>query len=480
MIITIAFSVKNYVEVMESWPIKIDEVIFTLERKDNIVQRVCISFPNVDIENAPQVVRPAKETGIPKINMRGNEFVKIALKKVLNWQAVVISQQLFDLDFDSYEMRFIAENPLEQSQIHIKSFRSIENDAMNRCCDFEQIGRSFCVGGIDEFRIESTSHFREGRIAYEAGRYIDSYNQMFLFLETRYCDGKTKTTQQVDLLSKNMVFCTHLAQSILEIKDKKITESEHLKNLFSKSKTLREKTTLIILLRGKLRHHSLKSSQRWNPNQQDEFEAPARFLGAVVGGIVLAESLNDIYAPETLEKFQKISTDTGYESNIKVMTNRLERAPALSLKMSYPVIVISSNLCKATVVNALNACKSGGQLADTVRLEAEDIKTGLELFTLELGVWAYTKSRSIEHFAENKLIRCQLEHLHSKTCVKHDFLVRLSDSKINILAAWNLLESCLAWIEEKDPTTRILSLKLFLEGQSTAFLRYQVGAQVKN
>lgn len=412
--------------------------------------------------------------------MRGDEFVKIALKKVLNWQAIVISQQLFDLDFDSYEMRFIAENPLEQSQIHIKSFRSIENDTMNNCCDFEQIGRSFCVGSIDEFRIESTSHFREGRIAYEAGRYIDSYNQMFLFLETRYCDGKTKSAQQMDLLSKNTVFCNHLEQSVLEIKDKQITESEHLKNLFSRSTTFKEKINLIILLRGKLRHHSLKSSQRWNPNQQDEYEAPARFLSAVVGGIVLRESLKDIYAPETLEKFRKISIDTGYESNIKVATTRLERAPALSLKMSYPVTVISSNLCRATAVNALNSCEGEGQLADTVRLEAEDIKTGLELFTLELGVWAYTKSRAIEHLAENTLIRCQLEHFQSKTCVKHDFSMPLSNKKIDILAAWHLLKSCLDWIEEKDPTTRILTLKLFLEGQSTAFLRYKVGAQVKN
>ncbi len=480
MIITIAFSVKNYVEVMESWPIKIDDVIFTLERKDNIVQKVCISFPNIAIENAPQILRPAKKPGIPQINMRGDRFVKIALKKILNWQAVVISQQLFDLDFDSYEMRFIAENLLEQSQIPIKSFRSIENVAMNKCCDFEQIGRSFCVGSIDEFRIESTSHFREGRIAYEAGRYIDSYNQMFLFLETRYCDGKTKSAQQVDLLSKNTVFCNHLEQSILEIKDKQITESEHLKNLFTTSTTLKEKINLIILLRGKLRHHSLKSSQRWNPNQQEEYEAPARFLSAVVGGIVLTESLNDIYAPETLEKFRKISIDTGYESNIKVTTNRLERAPALSLEISYPVTVISSNLCRTTVVNTLSSCESEGQLVDTVRLEAEDIKTGLELFTLELGVWAYTKSRAIEHLAENTLIRCQFEHFQSNTCIKHDFSRPLSNNKIDILAAWHLLKSCLDWIEEKDPTTRILSLKLFLEGQSTAFLRYKVGAQVKN
>lgn len=277
-----------------------------------------------------------------------------------------------------------------------------------------------------------------------------------------------------------MKFCSSLEQSILEIKDKQITESEHLRNLFNKSTTLKEKITLIILLRGKLRHHSLGSSQRWNPNQQDEYEASARFLSAVVGRIVLTESLNDIYAPDTLEKFRKISTDTGYESNIKVVTSRLERAPALSLEMSYPVTVISSNLCRATVVSAISACESGGQLADTVRLEADDMKTGLELFTLELEVWAYTKSRALEHLPENTAIRCEFEHFQSKICVKHDFSMPLSNNKIDILTAWHLLKSCLDWIGEKDPTTRILSLKLFLEGRSTAFLRYKVGAQVKN
>ena len=63
---------------------------------------------------------------------------------------------------------------------------------------------------------------------------------MFLFLETRYCDGKTKTAQQLDLLSKNMIFCSNLEQSILEINDKKITESEHLKNLFKKHNSQRK------------------------------------------------------------------------------------------------------------------------------------------------------------------------------------------------------------------------------------------------
>lgn len=94
------------------------------------------------------------------------------------------------------------------------------------------------------------------------------------------------------------------------------------------------------------------------------------------------------------------------------------------MEMSYPVTVISSNLCKATVKNSLRACENSGQLADTVRFEAEDSTTGLELFTLELGVWAYTKSRAIEHEAENTFILCQFEHLQFRACVKHDFSIK--------------------------------------------------------
>lgn len=205
---------------MESWPIKLMTSFYSRTKRQYRTNSMYF-FPQRSHRECPTNSTTRKEIRHPSNKHERQWIRKTALKKVLNWQAVVISQQLFDLEFDSYEMRFVAETPLEQSQIHIKSFRSIANDAMNRCCDFEQIGRSFCVGEIDEFRIESTSHFREDVSPMRAGRYVDSYNQMFLFLETRYCDGKTKTAQQLDLLSKNMIFCSNLEQSILEINDKR-------------------------------------------------------------------------------------------------------------------------------------------------------------------------------------------------------------------------------------------------------------------
>ncbi|QPI72388.1 hypothetical protein [Sphingobium sp. Cam5-1] len=41
MIVTVAFDVKNHVEVMEGWPIELGNTSFFLEREANVLKRVC-------------------------------------------------------------------------------------------------------------------------------------------------------------------------------------------------------------------------------------------------------------------------------------------------------------------------------------------------------------------------------------------------------------------------------------------------------
>ena len=178
MIVTVAFDVKNHVEVMEGWPIKTGSTTFFLEREANVLKRVCLAFSGVDVAQAPHVQPAGSETEIPHITITGGKHASLARKSIMNWQAVVSGQQIVDLDYDNYELRFRAEEFSEEASIHIKSFRSNSDNLLNRECDFEQIGRAFCVGPISDDRIESTSHFREGRLAYGAGRYIDAYNNM--------------------------------------------------------------------------------------------------------------------------------------------------------------------------------------------------------------------------------------------------------------------------------------------------------------
>lgn len=480
MIITLVFDVKNHVEVMEGWPIKTEGVIFFLEREANVLKRVCLSFAKVGIEHAPCLTPETEADSLPRIQLSDGGYAASARKRIMNWQAVVSGQQIVDIDYDNYEIRFHAENIDEEPLIPIKSFKSSADQALNSACDFEQIGRAFCVGPISDDRIESTSHFREGRIAFGAGRYVDSYNNMFLFLETRYCDGKTKTAQQIELLSKEQVFCESLRRTAAEfLKLSGITQKDKF-NLFKPQDGIREKVKALVLLRGNLRHHSLKSPSRWDPNKQSEHEMAARFLGAVVGDIVIKESISDIYAPAVLSKFRDISVSTGYETKISLMTYRLEKLRTLSLNMSYPTTVVSSQLCLTVVRCAIEACEKEGQLDDTVRFEATARRADLELLSLDFGVWAYTSTRSIDRTTPITAIRCSFEHYHSGGITKHEFMIPFRANKLTVPDVWRLLRLCFDHIEERDPTTRIMQLKLFMNDNPQAIVAYRVGTQVKN
>jgi len=479
MKVIIAFEVKNYVEVMESWPINIGNTTFFLERDGDVVKKVCLSYANVGIENAPTVTNSPEIGERAKINISCGGYSMLAIQQILSWQAVVSGVQVFDLDLDNYELRFQPESIDEQKKIPIKSFRRSRNDSLNSACDFEQIGRAFCVGRIDDSRIESVSHYREGRLAYEAGRYIDSYNNMYLFLESRYCDGKTKTAQQVELLSSNKVVCESLEDTISDMRALDIATSNHLQGVFENKVNIRESIRTLVLLRGKLRHHSLKSPQRWDPNKQNEYEMPARFLGAVVGHIAISESLDEIYAPEPVKKFKDISFNAGFKTEIKVGTIRLESKPSLLLSLNYPTIFMSSQVCLHAARKSIAACDKDSQLSDTVKLEAIHGQTELEVFILELGLWAYTQSRTISAATTSNHILCSFEHFYSSAVVKHEFTFPMEEKQINIAYAWRLLIDCFDWVEKKEPTTRILSLKCFLNSKPRPIVSYRVGAQIQ-
>lgn len=303
---------------------------------------------------------------------------------------------------------------------------------------------------------------------------------MFLFLETRYCDGKTKTAQQVGLLSKEQKFCESLERTAKEFAKRSGASRKDKFDLFKADDGIREKIKALVLLRGNLRHHSLKSPHRWDPNKQNVHESAARFLGAVVGDIVIKESLEDIYAPATLEKFREISVSTGYETKIKLTTHRLEKKRTLALNMSYPTTVVSSRLCLVTVRNAIQACENEEQLTDTVKFEATHSHADLELFSLDFDVWAYTQTRTIETEKPIGSVRCSFEHFSASIITRHEFSIPVQGHKLTILDVWNLLKFSFDHIEEKDPTTRIMRLKLFLNDSTKAIVAYRVGAQVRN
>ena len=480
MRITVAFKVRNYVEVMEGWPIEVDGVSFFLEMENDRVTAVCACFTSVPISTAPTITPLTHGKIKAHIQVPNNDKIPEAISKILKWQTVVSGIQIFDIDFDDYEVRFSAENESEEDSIDIKSFSSPQLKAFNTECDFEQIGRAFCVDGISDRRIESTSHFRDGRLAFEAGRFIDSYNCMYLFLETRYCEGKTGTAQQVAKLSASDVFCESLAEAISEA-PMETKECTKISTICDPNHDLQKKIKTIVELRGHLRHHSLKSPKRWDPNRQIEFREAAHFLGVVVGNIVISESISSIYSKRALEAFKKISQQSGNETEIRVQCHRLAKKPWLSLQLSYPTTVVSSKLCTTAIRTSLDRCERDGQIDDTVHLLATAEKTNLELFAADLGVWAFTEQATIalKQGGPNRMT-CEFERWQSGRVRQDSFDVALEISELGIRAAWKMLLFVLARIEERDPTTRVMRLKLLLNDRKIPFLNYRVGAQVRN
>lgn len=480
MIITIAFDVKNYVEVMEGWPIRIDDRTFFLEREGDVVKRVCISFSNVGIEQAATISKPSEQEGHPTISMGGSKQAALAIQYVLHWQAVIGGLQVFDIEFDDYEIRFRPESIEEEPHINLHSFRHSSKGALNAACDFEKIGRAFIVGPVNDARVEYSAHYRDGRLAFEAGRYVDAYNNMYLLLETLFCDGKTKTAQQVNLLEGSELFRDAFEQTLGELSQNSFPVPSQLPGVFSDDKDVREKIKDVVILRGKLRHHSLKSPHRWDPNKQKEYEQAARLISAVAQHIVLKESISDIYSPKAVKLFKDISISSGHETMINILCRRLEEAPQLALDMSFPTTVISSQVCVLGLRETISYCAKEDLLHETVTLEATHVKTKLEIFTAQLGTWAYTESRRILTDKPIKKFRCSFEHSRAGVIVQNEFYVPGSGNQVHILDAWKLLCFCLDWIDQKDPTTRVMSLKLFINDGAQPILKYGLGAKVRN
>jgi hypothetical protein len=199
-----------------------------------------------------------------------------------------------------------------------------------------------------------------------------------------------------------------------------------------------------------------------------------------VADIVIKETLEDIYAPAMLNKFREISVSTGYATKIKLVTYRLEKMRTLALNMSYPTTVVSSHLCLNIVRNAVQACEKEGQLADTVKFEATHDRTELELFSLDFDTWAYTATRAIETKDPIRVVRCSFEHFREGIITRHEFSRPVQGHKLTISDVWKLLTSSFDHIEQKDPTTRIMTLKLFVNNGTKAIVAYRVGAQVEN
>ena len=91
---------------------------------------------------------------------------------------------------------------------------------------------------------------------------------------------------------------------------------------------------------------------------------------------------------------------------------------------------------------------------------------------------SYTEFRSLKLKGSQGSIICRFEHLDSSAVIKHEFEMLFQFEAVNISSAWNSLKFCIDRIQRINPTTRVLTLKLFVGDGERLILTYRTGAQV--
>ncbi|WP_296642547.1 hypothetical protein, partial [Roseinatronobacter sp.] len=70
----------------------------------------------------------------------------------------------------------------------------------------------------------------------------------------------------------------------------------------------------------------------------------------------------------------------------------------------------------------------------------------------------------------------RFERFRASLVTRHQFSIPCQGDRLSILDVWKLLKRSFDHIEHRDPTTRIMSLKLFINNGTQAIVSYRVGA----
>ena len=79
MIVTFSFEIRNFVEVIEDWPIQKDDVIFAIKRDGDIAKRVVISYTGIDIKYAPTISVNEFDSRTKSINLNIAKHKELAI-----------------------------------------------------------------------------------------------------------------------------------------------------------------------------------------------------------------------------------------------------------------------------------------------------------------------------------------------------------------------------------------------------------------
>jgi hypothetical protein len=386
--ISIKFPVVNRVRIPRPWPIKKGDRTYFIETdNEGFIKAVGVQFTNVPVEKAP-TIRPVHRGQVKaNITFNGGDYSLLAERDVRAWQSLICAHLLVDINFDEAREEFHPETPEERESIDLPSFGRAKKEKVRSGIEFGILGRAFLAIDQGEPLIELMSFYREGLKALFAERSVDAFNQLYLFLETQFCRGKTGTDQATDELIKNPNFVAALNDAASAARQKPESLRPRFKSLFDEAYDVRTLTKELVELRGKLRHHRLSSPHRWDPNRQEHFEAEARFISLICNNIAFPMTTGKLWDKAIVEQFSTLATEMRMTTEIivRLTIKRDERLDDVSIKMTLPQPDADAQLARFILGKSLETLDEKEPAAELYAIRAWTKDGRVELFRYDIG-----------------------------------------------------------------------------------------------
>jgi hypothetical protein len=143
----------------------------------------------------------------------------------------------------------------------------------------------------------------------------------------------------------------------------------------------------IIELRGLLRHHSLNSPYRWNPDRQEDYEKEATFLSLVAYELAFPKTSGKLWEAPLLEQFSSLAAEMHMTTTVHVRLTIKEgdHIRDVGLDLTFPQRIHDAQLAHAVLTKALEEFDQKSPGAELFGMRAWIKSKGTELFRYDLG-----------------------------------------------------------------------------------------------
>lgn len=382
----ISFPVINKVLAVDKFPVRDEDCTFFVESSDLLMTRVGIIFDSIEQSLAPQMIdlQPKGEVSArnPAFELRAGNgpFRALAISRIRAWQAVMAPYSVINVDFSRPTEEY---TPADGESVDIFKYSLSKRDSVTGVRDFTIYARAFLASRSCFDLIEAATFYLEADSAAIEGRHVQAYNSYYLILESIFANGKFTERDVVRELISNQDFIASLRAGL----DDAISLMPRRRNPapfgLSSFEDLERVITSIVKLRGKLRHHSSKNKNRWNPVEQGRYQDETFVLANVCRHVINARSQEDLWSEASMRNVMSQAHQSGVKMvcAIEITVSDGGRLSVVKAPdISFPASLITSDLSLAALEKALQFIREKLPVSQVSCFRCYDKRNGVEIF----------------------------------------------------------------------------------------------------